>query len=147
MNKMLKVNRLTGYAVMLLSTMLKEFEEGHKDLFTANELSKTTNLPLATVVKILKQLTAAKFIKSQRGIKGGYTIPQSSIGINFADLIEALEGPISINDCDLGKECYIYDTCPVRNACSAVNDEIRAALAKVQLKDISKNIDTKKLKS
>lgn len=134
---MLKVNRLTGYSIMLMSVMLKESQDDCSTLFTASGLAKDSDLPFATVVKVLKLLAGANFIKSQRGIKGGYSILPTSETISFANIIETLEGPININDCAVGKECYIKETCPVKGICDEVNVEIRAALDKVKLKDIA----------
>ncbi len=134
---MFKVNRLTGYSVMLLSTMLKSGKDDKNAMFTASGLSKTTKLPQATVIKILKQLTTSKYIKSRRGIKGGYYLEPGTENISFAHLIESMEGPINISDCDAGKPCYIKDNCPIRPVCDGVNREIRVALDKIKIKDMA----------
>ncbi len=134
---MFKVNRLTGYSIMLLTAMIKNNNVTPKALVSANELSKQTNLPIATVIKILKQLNSAKLIKSQRGTKGGYFMPQTNTELSFADVVEAIEGPINISDCDSVKGCYIYDKCPIRDVCKPINIEVRKALDKVKISDMA----------
>ncbi len=134
---MFKVNRLTGYSIMIISTMIKESDLNNARLFTASSLSKQTNLPLATVTKVLKQLAICKLVTSQRGIKGGYSISPHSHQASFADVIEYLEGPIRISDCDSGKPCYIKEKCPIYSVCDEVNDKIKTVLQDVKLTDIA----------
>ena len=59
---MLKLNRLTDYAVVILGQLAKNSGK----VETAAELAATTGIPLPTVSKILKILSSAGIIASHR---------------------------------------------------------------------------------
>ena len=75
---MIKLSRLTDYAIVLLTQMTLE----GKGIHAASVLAEKTFLPLPTVSKVLKQLTKAGVITAQRGAAGGYTLAQGDCG-NF----------------------------------------------------------------
>ena len=56
---MLKLNRLTDYAVVVLSRLSKQVDM----VQTANEISDGTGLPMPTVSKILKLMAGASLIE------------------------------------------------------------------------------------
>ena len=42
--------------------------------YTAKELAEMTDIPLPTVTRILKMLSNAELLESQRGPQGGYSL-------------------------------------------------------------------------
>jgi FeS assembly SUF system regulator len=133
---MIKLNRLTDYAIVLLAQMALE----GKGVCAASTLSEKTFLPLPTVSKVLKQLTKAGVLTAQRGAAGGYALGQEPGAISVAVLIEAMDGPITITDCAASGEeedcCNVQATCPVRGNWNKVNTAVRAALEAVTLADM-----------
>jgi DNA-binding IscR family transcriptional regulator len=49
---------------------------------------------------IIRDLIRSELIKSKPGACGGYTLARSPKQISFYDVIEAIEGPISVNAWD-----------------------------------------------
>ena len=145
---MIKLSRLTDYAIVLLTQMALD----GKGVFAASTLAEKTFLPLPTVSKVLKQLTKSGVLTAQRGAAGGYVLSKEPTQISVATLIEAMDGPIAITDCAGATEedgcCSVEATCPVRGNWSKVNVAIRAALEAVTLADMTaKDTHRKTVKS
>jgi len=130
---MLRVNRLTDYAVMLLVDLLQS-----EPVHPAAELAAGSGIPLPTVSKILKQLVRAEILRSVRGANGGYGFARSPAEISMAEIIEALEGPIAVTGCveDGGEVCDRQGACPMSSHWNAVNVAIRRSLDEVRLIDL-----------
>ena len=131
---MLKLNRLTDYAVVVLSRLSKRVGM----VQTANEISDGTGLPMPTVSKILKLMAGSSLIESHRGVNGGYSLSRGADSVRVSEIIEALEGPIALTACVDGTtdQCTIEGSCPMRGNWNTVNDAIRTALSGVTLADL-----------
>lgn len=90
----------------------------------------------------------AGLIRSYRGARGGYKLERAPKDISLLEIVESLEGPVSIIDClleydskksarkELPPECT---GCLAHKVWGALNSEIRSSLAKVTLEDIIKH--------
>ena len=138
---MIKLSRLTDYAVTLLTQMVKE----GKGVWSASDLGEKSGVPLPTVSKILKQLSKAGIVTAQRGAAGGYQLAQSSNDISIASIIEAMDGPIALTDCTEGgdQDCNIQMICPMSGNWNKVNQAVRHALEAVSLADMAVPSPTK----
>jgi FeS assembly SUF system regulator len=132
---MFRLNRLTDYAVVMMSQMA--LAEGRTR--SAQQLSDDTALPLPTVAKITNALAKAGVIESQRGAAGGYSLARDAEDISIAEIIQALEGPIALTACVDGAEatCEVERLCPMSGGWNKVNLAIRGALEGVTLADMS----------
>ncbi len=141
---MLRITRQTDYGIVLMTLFI---EGGGADgngteasVMSARDMSTETKLPLPTVSKILKALTRANVLTSTRGVKGGYSLSRDAGEITIAQIIEALEGPISITDCaqiDVSADCLIKDSCPCESNWARINNAVRDALDAVRLADMA----------
>ena len=77
------------------------------------ELSKVTDVSGHFLSKVLQQLVRARLIRSQRGAGGGYALAISAASVSLLDVVEAMEGPVQLNQC-LGEEpsCERKSWCP-----------------------------------
>lgn len=131
---MFKLNRLTDYAVVVMSQMSRAPDE----LWTAPHISQETGVPLPTVAKLLNALAHGDLITSHRGAAGGYTLNRPAEAITVAEIIQALEGPIALTACVDGARggCEVESLCPMRGNWDKVNTAIRGALSQVSLADM-----------
>ena len=130
---MLRISRLTDYGTVVLGHLASDSAQ----LNSAAEVAATTGLGLATVSKILKSLAKAKLVVSTRGAHGGYRLSREPGQISAADVIDALEGPVSITECSAsGSRCDFESICSVGNAWQRINVAIRRALDDVSLSDL-----------
>lgn len=132
---MFRLNRLTDYAVVVMSQMSLRGET----LRSAQQIADDTAVPLPTVSKLLNLLGRAGLVISQRGAAGGYTLSRGPEQISVAEIIQALEGPIALTACVDGasESCDVESFCPMRGNWNKVNNAIQDALSSVSLAEMS----------
>ncbi len=131
---MIKLSKLTDYAVVVLAEMARD--PGR--LRTAADLAETTALPEPTVAKVLKLLAKGQIIASVRGVNGGYKMDKAPGALSIAAVIDAMDGPIALTSCaDGGEGCCAYEgNCAVKKKWQPVNAAMRAALENVTLAEM-----------
>ena len=132
---MIKLSKMTDYAVVCLGTLARR--PGYS--MSATELSRKTGLTLYTVQKLLKLLVSkSDFIKANRGAFGGYTLNKNSSDISVVEIIEALDGPITLTSCVNKSEsfCEASDICFLGGKWNKINEIIRKSLNDISLKDL-----------
>lgn len=131
---MFRLNRLTDYAVVVMSRM----NAGPAPRRSAQQIAQSSSVPLPTVAKVLNILTREGLVVSHRGAAGGYTLSRPPDEITVAEIIEALEGPIALTACvdAAGIGCEVESLCPMRGTWDKVNKAIEAALQEVTLRDM-----------
>ncbi len=76
------------------------------------EIAERMEVPKDFLVKILKTLAKRDLVLSTRGSHGGYCLARPASEISFLDVIEAVEGPITVNVCtDAHTSCNLSPTC------------------------------------
>ena len=133
---MLKLAKLTDYGIVLLSYMAHDPRETAQ---TARELADKSGLPLPTVSKVLKSLSRSGLLLSHRGKHGGYSLAREPRLISVADMLEALEGPLSLTECatDAAVACDIQPSCPVQSNWKVINRAVLEALSRVTLSEMT----------
>ena len=132
---MLRLNRLTDYAVVVLGRMAQE----SGCVLPASRIAESAAIPIPTVSKLLKQLAARGLVTSHRGVRGGYSLDRPAERVSVVEIIEALDGPIARTACVDGadEECGVASYCPMSGNWNRVNTAIRAALECVNLAELT----------
>lgn len=130
---MLRLSKLTDYAVVVLVRLSQA-----DGVQTSPCIAGATGIPEPTVAKVLKALTAAGLVTSQRGARGGYRLMRALAAIPIADVITAVDGPIALAACVEGSAigCESQGLCPVRGRWDPVNEAIHQALSAITLADM-----------
>jgi len=133
---MLRITKQSDYAIVLM-THIASTEDRWQN---ASELATQAGLPQPIVSKILKLLTRGRLLESQRGVKGGYCLAHPAARITVAEIIEALEGPISVTECveEAPGECTQEAFCPVRGNWQRINHVLRDALSEITLEEMAR---------
>ena len=130
---MLRISKLTDYGTVLLAHLAAN----RHDVCSAADVAAATGIALPTVSKLLKSLAKSGLVVSTRGANGGYELARSPREISAADVIDALEGPVSITECSsIDSLCEHEDVCSVGGAWQRINVAIRRALDDVTLSDL-----------
>ena len=136
---MFRISRLTDYGIVVMAHLAECKDD---DSHNARELAEDTQLPAPVVSKILKSLTRAGLLVSQRGSKGGYSLARTPIEIPVVEMITALEGPVGITECTIHPgACAQESSCQVRDPWQRINSAVHAALDKITLADLAKPTD------
>ena len=128
---MLRMSKLTDYGLVLLTHMA---QGGNPGVRTAQELARCSRVPLPTVSKILKELSKAGIVASQRGRHGGYALARRAELISVAAVIEALEGPVALTECSMHDgACSLQPTCLAKDHWGPISRAIQRTLQRMPL--------------
>ncbi len=131
---MIRLSRIADYGIVLMT----ELARVERSMATP-ELAERTRIAQPMAGKILKSLTREGLLVSHRGAKGGYQLARQASFITVAEIIEALDRPISLTACiEAGAgECGIEEICPARSNWHRINAAIRDALDGISLADMA----------
>ncbi len=129
----MRLSSLADYAVLMMRTAAT-----HCGGVRANaaSLGMEAGIPVPTAQKLASVLGRAGLIKSTRGNGGGIKLARPAAAITLADIIEAVDGPITLTACldAQGADCCALDRpCAIRPHWIGVNALVRDALAQVTL--------------
>ncbi len=136
---MLKISKLTDYG--LLATMYLARKQG--EVVSAREVAEFYHLPLPMITKVLKALHHGGFVESRRGVAGGYTFAGDPTAITLGQLLDLLEGPWDLVECESTNDsgsaiCSIRTACPSRRFMSGINRAIKSAFDQITLADLAR---------
>jgi FeS assembly SUF system regulator len=136
---MVRISKLTDYAVVIMAYIAEVSFRNPSHLLQAREIAQHKHLNLPTVSKLLKSLAKHQFLNSLRGANGGYQLAIAADQISILDLIQAIEGPFAITECNLGHEhCSSETQCAIRTPWLHINEIITKSLSAVKLSDLTK---------
>ena len=128
---MLRLSKLADYGSQVMAYMARD-----SVVHSANEVANGLGISAATVSKILKMLARENLVASVLGAKGGYMLTRHPSDISLAEIIYAMDGPISITECSGTSGCERESTCSTRNNWQGINHIIHDALNKVNLAEM-----------
>ena len=96
MQHVLRISRKIDYGVRAMIFLASIAPEA---VVPFREVARQMLIPEDFLAKILKTLVDRGLVRSTRGPHGGYALARPANGITFLEVIEAVEGPIAINEC------------------------------------------------
>ena len=76
------------------------------------EIARMEHIPKYYLEKVIRDLMHRGLVRARRGPGGGYQLARPAETISFRDVIEAVEGPITLNVCvDGSAACNLQPTC------------------------------------
>ena len=140
---MLRVSKESDYGMFLL-TLLALVPDSER--VSARKLSAQSGVPFPMASKILKLLAREGLLCSQRGPKGGYSLTRRPDRVSVADVVTALEGPLSITECiEHPGDCHQEANCGVRSNWAVINTVVHEALSKVSLVEMTRPLPGRQL--
>jgi len=128
---MLRLSKLADYGTQVMTYMARDLA-----VHSASEVSAGLGIAAPTVSKILKMLVRKNLVESVLGAKGGYMLARHPAEISIAEIINAMDGPISITECSGTTICERESTCSTRSNWQGINHIIQDALEKVNLAEM-----------
>lgn len=106
----MQVSRKVDYALRAVIHLAGEDERARA--CSVAEIADRERVPRQFLEKIIRDLIRAGLVRSRRGPHGGYVLARPAEAVTFKDVIEAVEGPISLNVC-VGEhaECFLLGAC------------------------------------
>lgn len=87
------------YAVRGVFELARRYGEGPVKI---HEIAEVQKIPPRFLENILNQLRQADVVASRRGRDGGYVLVKRPDEITVADIINLIQGPLSVADCRMG---------------------------------------------
>jgi Rrf2 family protein len=79
-----------------------------------SQIAEEQLIPPSFLAKIISQLSIAGLIHTSRGARGGVTLARPPEEVTLLEVIEAIDGPIALNQCTLSKNgCPFQENCPI----------------------------------
>lgn len=106
---------------------------------SVSELARRTGLPQPYLEQILLTLKGAGLVRSKRGAGGGYTLGRPPEDISLAQIISAVDGPITLGDFKEPHEdgaCDHEGQCALLEVWSEVGHHMREHLRSYTLADM-----------
>jgi len=107
----MQITRQADYALraMLYLAKLEPNERA-----ATSQIAEEMDIPPSFLAKIISQLSIAGLIHTSRGAHGGVSLARKPEEISLLDVVEAIDGPIALNECTLDPSiCIFGDSCPI----------------------------------
>lgn len=125
-NTMLEITRQADYALRA-AVEIARIEDDER-IATAT-IAERQSIPLPFLAKIISQLVVRGVLEATRGASGGVNLARASEKITMREIIEAIDGPITLNRCTRDPAvCEFSTTCPF---CEIFTDAQRALVERL----------------
>jgi len=109
----------------------------HETMFVAGEIAEAMSVPKDFLSKILQKLVVSGILRSVRGVKGGFQLARAAREISLYDVLGAIEGKLSMNECVLNdQECGVIEDCPLHPVWMDLQKTIEEKLSVLNFEDI-----------
>ena len=118
---------------------LRHLAQHHDESVSAREIADHYNIPAELLAKVLQRLARKGLLVSQQGTNGGYILARDPSAISIVDVVEALEGPISITPCERGEDCQQLQMCSVRDPLLKIKAKVVRVLGDTSIYELATN--------
>jgi Rrf2 family protein len=135
---MLRLSKKADYALIAMKHLALRADSGSS---SAREIAELYSIPIELLAKVLQRLVRRGLLASQQGTHGGYQLARVASQISVADVIQAVDGPVTVTACatDVGP-CGQFSTCNVRDPLRRVRDRILSALGECTVAELAADI-------
>jgi Rrf2 family protein len=118
----MQITRQADYAVRAVLYLARM--NGNQRAATS-QVAKEQHIPPSFLAKIISQLSIAGLLHTSRGARGGVTLARDPKDVSLLEVIEAIDGPIMLNEC-VGENsiCTFDDDCPLRPVWCEAQEEL-----------------------
>lgn len=134
---MIAITRAAEYSLRATAALV-QFRESDKTA-TVAEIAVSEAIPESFLRKLLKPLIRADIVRSERGYSGGITLAKHPAEISVLDVIEAVDGKLSLNECVLNPtECGLIARCAIHGLWVETTELLTDHLRNYSLEDIQR---------
>jgi Rrf2 family protein len=130
----MQITRQADYAVRAVLHLART---GNTERAATSAIAKEQNIPPSFLAKIISQLSIAGLLHTSRGARGGVTLAREPQYISLLEVVEAIDGPIQLNECVQNDGvCSFEGTCPIRAVWCDAQDELVRRLKSTNFGDL-----------
>jgi len=135
---MLRLSKKADYALLAMRHLAAHTDQG---AVSARELAEAYDLPPELLAKVLQRLVRRDLLTSVQGIRGGYGLARPAASISVADVIQAVDGPLTVTACsETNHNCDQYTKCNIRDPLWHIKDRIVSALAATSIAGLASDL-------
>ena len=135
---MLRLSKKADYALLAMRHLAAHSDRGAT---STRELAETYAIPPELLAKVMQRLVRGRLLDSHQGIRGGYALARPAATISVADVILAVDGPLTVTACsELDHSCEQYAKCNIRDPLWRIKDRIVAALAATSVAELASEL-------
>jgi Rrf2 family protein len=134
----MQITRQADYAIRAVRYLAKQ-ELNQRS--ATSTVAREMKIPPSFLAKIISQLSIAGLLHTSRGARGGVTLARAPGDISLLDVVEAIDGPILLNEC-VGDpaNCDFSDDCLVHPIWKEVQESLVKSLRETRFDQLaSKN--------
>ncbi len=129
----MQITRQADYA---LRAMLYLAKLPPNERAATSQIAETKKIPPSFLAKIISQLSIAGLIHTSRGARGGVTLAREAKEISVLEVVEAIDGPIALNECTVSPEgCPFSEDCPIHDLWCGTQAELVQKLRSTSFAD------------
>ena len=137
---MLRLSKKSDYALIAMKHLATRSDGGASS--SAREISEAYDIPLELLAKVLQRLVRSRLLVSVQGTRGGYRLARQAAMISVADVIQAVDGPVTVTACSTDDHnCDQYSKCSVRDPLWKIKNRILDALNTVSVAEMAAESD------
>ncbi len=132
---MLRLSKKADYALIAMKHLALRGDGSS----SAREIASLYDIPIELLAKILQKLVRRGLLASQQGTRGGYQLARVPALISVADVIQAIDGPVTVTACSTteGGNCEQFAKCNVRDPLWRVRERILSALGECTIAELA----------
>jgi Rrf2 family protein len=135
---MLRLSKKADYALLAVRHLAANADRG---AISARELAESYAIPPELLAKVLQRLVRGRLLESHQGIRGGYVLARPAAAISVAEVIQAVDGPLTVTACsEVDQSCEQYAKCNIRDPLWKIKDRIVSALAATSMAELAAEI-------
>jgi len=139
------LRRNTDYALRAMVNLAGHYGE---DPVSTRDISQSEDISYELTCKLMQRLNNAGLVKSSMGPNGGFVLSRKPAKINLAEIIDAIQGPLSLSRCLLGKNvCQRQSSCPITVKLTKLQKNIGDYLESITLSELLHHQSPKKDKA
>jgi Rrf2 family protein len=139
---MLRLSKKSDYALMAMKHLALRGDHIANASSSAREIAELYDIPIELMAKVLQRLVRRGLLASTQGTRGGYQLARLPSQISVADVIQAIDGPVTVTACstDEGSQCEQYSKCNVRDPLWRVREKILSALGECTIAELATDV-------
>jgi Rrf2 family protein len=135
---MLRLSKKADYALIAMKHLAIRPDAASA---SAREIAEQYDIPVELMAKVLQRLARRSLVTSHQGTRGGYRLARPASLISAGDIIQAIDGPLTVTACSTEAEnCDQYAKCSVRDPLWRIRERIISALDTCSLQEISSDM-------
>jgi Rrf2 family protein len=132
---MLRLSKKADYALIAMKHLALRGDRGSS---SAREIAGLYDIPIELMAKVLQRLVQRGLLASHQGTRGGYQLARTPGQISVADVIQAIDGPVTVTACSTEEgQCEQFSKCNVRDPLYRVREKILAALGECTIAELA----------